>query len=128
MKIKQLKTLITKGESETVEFKTLTSQLKAAFETVCAFLNNKGGSIFIGVKDKGQIVGQDISDNTRREIANEIKRIEPTASVDVHYIKLREKIFVIYIHVNVRDHIPYVYDGRAFQRNQSQTDRMTLLY
>lgn len=125
MNLTQLESLIAKGESETLEFKTSTSQLKSVFETICAFLNNTGGKILIGVKDNGAIVGQDISDNTRREIANEIKKIEPTAPIDVHYIKIKENKFVISVTANSGDHVPYVYDGRAFQRNQSQTDRMS---
>lgn len=123
--IDQIKALTKQGESNTLEFKTSTAKLQAAFTTVCAFLNDKGGTVLIGVSDKGLLVGQDVTDNTRREIAREIKRIEPTAPTDVHYIEVKENKFVIVIHVNAGEHVPYVYDGRAFQRNESQTDRMS---
>ena len=110
---------------DVLEFKASTAKVKAAFETICAFLNGKGGTVLIGVKDNGQVIGQDVSDNTRREIANEIKKIEPTAMIDVHYVEVKEKRYVIILQVNRGDHAPYVYNGRAFQRNESQTNRMS---
>ncbi len=123
--IEQINALVKQGESKTLEYKSSTGKIRSAFTTICAFLNGKGGTVLIGIKDNGQIIGQDVTDNTRLEIANEIKKIEPTATVDVHYIKLKENKFVIAIHVNSGDHIPYIYDGRAFLRNESETDRMS---
>lgn len=123
--IEQIKLLTTHGESASIEFKKSTALLRSVCETLCAFLNNKGGTVLIGVNDKGQIVGHDVTDNTRREIARELKKIEPTAHMDVNYIKVKVDKFVIAIHVNPGNHIPYIYDGRAFQRNESETDKMS---
>jgi len=125
MDIKQIKSLVKQGESNTLEFKTSTATLTSAFDTICAFLNGEGGRVLIGVKDKGQIVGQNVTDNTRREIANKIKKIEPTAPIEVRYVKIKENNFTIAIQAHTGSHIPYVHDGRAFQRNESQTNRMS---
>jgi ATP-dependent DNA helicase RecG len=125
MDIEKISALVKKSESSTLEYKSSTGQLKPAFATICAFLNGKGGTVLIGVKDKGQIVGQDVTDNTRLEIANGIKKIEPTATIDVHYVEVKNNKFVIAIHVSAGNHIPYIYDGRAFQRDESQTDKMS---
>jgi ATP-dependent DNA helicase RecG len=125
MDIEQIRSLIKQGESITLEFKVSTAKLQATFATICAFLNGKGGTVLIGVKDKGQIIGQDVTDSTRLEIANEIKKIEPAASIDIDYVKIEEDKFVIAIHVNAADHAPYIYDGRAFQRSESQTCKMS---
>jgi ATP-dependent DNA helicase RecG len=125
MDIEKIKSLAKHGESTTLEFKASTSKLQAAFESICAFLNGKGGTVLIGVNDKGSLIGQDVTDNTRREIAREVKKIEPTPPVDTYYTEIKENKFVITIHVNAGDHAPYVYDGRAYQRNESQTDRMS---
>lgn len=62
------KTLIEKGESDTVEFKSslrrnLFSKQKdnaiemAVVKTVAGFLNSKGGVLFVGVEDDGNIIG-----------------------------------------------------------------------
>src|SRR3989304_7713424 len=112
-----------KGEGVTVEFKKTTAQLHAIFETVCAFLNNKGGIVLIGITDDGKIIGQDISDRTKQEIANHITKIEPSAQslIEIEYILKENGKKIIAITVNKGKHSPYVYDGRAFYRNESAT-------
>lgn len=125
MNIEELKLLVAKGESNVLEFKTSTATLKAAFETICGFLNSKGGTVLVGVKDNGKITGQIINDKTKREIANEIKQIEPSAVIDVDYIKIKENTVVITIQVNRGHHVPYTYDGRAFDRRETETHRMS---
>jgi ATP-dependent DNA helicase RecG len=41
------------GESETVELKRSTGQLRRAAETLCAFLNTGGGKVIFGVAENG---------------------------------------------------------------------------
>jgi ATP-dependent DNA helicase RecG len=75
-------------ELSNVEFKTSTADLQGACETVCGFLNNKGGKVFIGIKNNGVKIGQMVTDRTRQEISNRIKKIEPPADIDISYIPL----------------------------------------
>ncbi len=124
MNVHQLKSLIAEGESETLEFKTSTAQLKPACETICGFLNAKGGIVLIGIGNKGEIIGQHITDNTHQEIANELRKIEPAAHVAVNYIKIDDKQVII-LQTPPGKHIPYVYDGRAFERTLNSKGRMT---
>ncbi len=54
MKItQQILRLIRQGESETLEFKE--SFGKDVIESICAFSNSHGGTILIGVSDKGEV-------------------------------------------------------------------------
>ena len=76
------------GESVTLELKRSTGQLNAAGKTLCAFLNAEGGKILFGVADDGTVVGQEVSDKTRREIAAMLDRFEPPAAIDVEYVEL----------------------------------------
>ncbi len=124
MNIKQLKSLIAQGESETLEFKTSTAQLKAACETLCGYMNAKGGMVLIGVRNNGEIIGQDVTDNTRQEIANELRKFEPAAQIAVDYVKVGDRQ-VITMQVPAGKHSPYVYDGRPFERTQNSKGRMT---
>ena len=57
-----VKGLIAEKECGRVEFKETTGQLERGMETLCAFLNGKGGTVLFGVTDKGKIIGQDVSD------------------------------------------------------------------
>ena len=53
----ELKKIISLGEGSTVEFKSSQEGLALSdYETICAFLNRRGGHI-IGVRDKGKIIG-----------------------------------------------------------------------
>lgn len=85
-----VKRLIAEKECGRVEFKETTGQLERGMETLCAFLNGEGGTVLFGVTDKGKIIGQDVSDKTKRDIADAIRRIEPFATVEVSYTKIRK--------------------------------------
>ena len=58
MTTKQIKQLIAKGEGIEVEFKeSYNSLARSVYETICAFLNRRGGHILLGVKDDKTITG-----------------------------------------------------------------------
>ena len=98
MKLSQLRVLIKQGESEVLEFKKSTGLLTAAMQTVCAFLNSElGGTVLIGVTDDKKIVGQAVSDGTKKEIAQELSKIEPNATPHAEYISVGIDFFVIAI-------------------------------
>ena len=108
MKVSQISALAEQGESHTLEFKKSTSQLKPAFETVCAFLNGKGGVVLIGVQDNGHIVGQCVADNTRQDIAREIQKIEPPAQIEISYLPIKDSksVIVLKCPLAIKHHIP----------------------
>jgi ATP-dependent DNA helicase RecG len=81
----------------------------------------KGGFIIFGVKNNGTLVGQNVSDNTKQEIAKEIRKIEPQAPIDIHYLQLDNDKQIILLDVPEGKHVPYTYDGRAFERTTSTT-------
>lgn len=61
MTTEQVKQLIAKGgEGIEVEFKeSYNSLARSIYETICAFLNRRGGHILLGVKDDKTITGVD---------------------------------------------------------------------
>lgn len=67
-------------ESENIELKLeYTSDIK---KTVVAFANSKGGTLYIGVSDKGEIIGVDDLDKTLLNISNFIRdSIKPDVSI-----------------------------------------------
>lgn len=66
-------------ESETIEFKTSTAELKEAVISISAILNKQGkGKLYFGIKDDGSIVGQMVGKSTLTDIAEAIStRLEP---------------------------------------------------
>ncbi len=125
MDINQITAIVQQGESHNIEFKKSTAQLKSAFETACAFLNGQGGVVLMGVSDKGKIIGQSVTDNTRQEIAREIKKIEPSVFIDVDYAPIENNKFIIVLEVSIGHHAPYIYAGRPYERIQSSTVSMS---
>ncbi|MBP5233718.1 MAG: putative DNA binding domain-containing protein, partial [Planctomycetes bacterium] len=67
-------------ESERVEFKKSTGELKEGVISIAAILNKHGkGELIFGVKNNGDVVGQEISDATLREISQAIgNHLRPT--------------------------------------------------
>ena len=85
------------GESGTLKFKASMTQLRSAMETVCAFLNSKrGGTVLLGIKDNGDIIGTDIADKTQMTIAHEIHKIEPSPDIEIHYVPVGKKKVVAF--------------------------------
>ncbi len=124
--LENIQALVSSGETNKLEFKKSTAQLKGAIETLCAFLNGNGGRILIGVTDNKKIIGQDVTDKTKRFIGNEISKIIPTAEIDIEYIKLdHANKSIISINVNDQHKKPYLYDSKAFMRVETNTIAMT---
>src|SRR5690349_12130773 len=122
MNINDIKQLITKGESELLEFKKSTAELHSVMRTVCAFLNSKsGGIVLIGVTDGKKIIGQHVTDKTKKDIATEINKIEPYSDVEISYINVDQNRQLVALQVKAGHKVPYVYDGKPFMRNQSST-------
>lgn len=129
MTIAEIQELIKKDETRTLELKKTTGELKEAMHTVCAFLNTAGGQLLFGIAPGSlQVIGQQVTDNTRREIARELTKIEPAVSLDVNYIELDEKsdfyVIVIDVPTEPNRNRPYVYDGRPYYRIESTTSVM----
>lgn len=124
MDLELLKQLTKEPESNKLEFKKTTGLLQEAFETLCGFLNGNGGTVLIGVGDDGKIVGQEVADKTRKEISNEIKKIEPPANIDIEYVSIGSNKQVVALQVKSGNHRPYAYRGRPYQRLEATTELM----
>lgn len=125
MTITEINSLIQKDESRTLELKKSTGELNKGMETACAFLNSDGGWLLFGVTPSLKIDGQNVSDYTKQEIANALRKIEPAIDVEVEYIEIPDKpnfyVIAIYFDANNFKNGPYSYDGRAFYKVESTT-------
>ena len=90
MDIIEIQKLVTTGESSKLEFKRTTGQLDRGMESVCAFLNEQGGTLLYGVADDGEICGQVVSDSTKRDIAEHIRLFKPFPLLDIEYIPIAD--------------------------------------
>ncbi len=125
MNAADIEALVAKGESETLELKRSTGELRRAGETLCAFLNGEGGHVVIGVAPDGRILGQQVSDSTLRDIAAMLRRFEPPARVEIDRVDVGGGRTVIVLNApSAREHAPFIFDGKAYRRVGSTTSVM----
>jgi ATP-dependent DNA helicase RecG len=120
----QLQRLVAGGESDRLEFKKSTGELKGGLESLCAFLNGRGGKVLIGVTKSGRIQGQQISDSTLQDVAREIVRLEPPATISQVRIQVEGIREVLVLETTDRSLAPYTYNGRPFRRIGTTTSQM----
>ena len=74
MTIEDVKVIIRGDETRILEIKKTTGELKDGMRSACAFLNTAGGWLFFGIAPTTlKILGQEVTDNTRKEIARECR-------------------------------------------------------
>lgn len=112
-------------ESETIEFKRSTGEHKEAVQAISAMLNKHGcGELYFGVKDNGDIIGQDVTDATVRQVASWINdKIEPPISPTVECLKDENDASYIRIAFSGM-HAPYSAGGRYFTRVGTSNKQM----
>ncbi|MCM4154412.1 RNA-binding domain-containing protein [Gramella sp. AN32] len=139
MTSERIKEILQKGESTDVEFKTAEFELnKDVFESICAFLNRKGGHLLLGVKDDGTVQGiiedcvQDINNNIVT-MANNPQKLNPPFYLSPQVIDYGNKK-IIYVFVPESSQV-HSSNGKIFDRNEDgdfnitgQTERVTQLY
>ena len=121
-----VKRLIDEKENGEGAVHETTGQLERGMETLCAFLNGNGGTVLFGVNDKGKIIGQEVSDKTKRDMAEAINRLEPVAMVRISYAPLpdSEKKVIIFRVEDSTLNRPFCYKGRPYMRVESATTTM----
>jgi ATP-dependent DNA helicase RecG len=101
-------------ETEYVEHKRSTSELREGMESVASILNKHGrGKLYFGVRPSdGEVVGQDVSEKTLRDVSQAFtNRIEPRVYPTVEPLVTEDG--KTYIEVTFSgDERPYACDGR----------------
>ena len=80
-------------ETETLEFKKTTGELKEAVISIAAILNKpQRGELYFGIRSDGTPVGQQISEKTLREISQEIaNHVEPRMYPEILMVNIDGK-------------------------------------
>ena len=100
-------------ETETLEFKKSTSELKEAMNSICAILNkHQRGQLYFGVKPDGTPIGQIVTEESLREVSQKIGNfIEPKIYPEINKVVIDGKEC---IHVKFEgNNIPYFSYGVA---------------
>jgi ATP-dependent DNA helicase RecG len=103
-------------ESETLELKKSTSEVREAVVSIAAILNKHSqGKLLFGIRANGEVIGQDVSEQTIRDVSRAIsENIEPRIYPKVQRLKLSGKT-CIRVEFSGNDS-PYLAYGRAYIR------------
>lgn len=104
------------GESETLELKRSTAEMRSAMQSLTAMLNTRGGRVLFGVEPDRRVVGQDVSDRTLEGLAQEIREIDPPVfpSIERVSVELGREVLVVSVGQGVG--APYRHRGTAYRR------------
>jgi ATP-dependent DNA helicase RecG len=125
MDLPQLTALVAQGESETLELKKTTAERRDAMHALCGMLNHRGGRILFGVEPSGRILGQQVSDKTLEEIAQDIQGIEPAVFPQVDRVEVRPGFWVISVLTSTGPNRPYSLRGQAYGRVGNTCPKMS---
>ena len=87
MEKRELLNLIKNGESHKIEFKSKADD--GLGKAICSFANTGGGFIFLGVDDRGSVIG--VSKKNEREVANFAHSCKPSIYPEVACVEVDEK-------------------------------------
>ena len=129
MTIDDIKALIAADESRTLELKKSTGELKDGMHAACAFLNTEGGWLIFGVTPKSlKIVGQQVTDDTKREISQALAGIEPAYDIKPIYVDVPDypsnKVIAFHFDKWKWGQHPYTFRGRPYYKIESTTKIM----
>lgn len=96
-------------ETEQIEYKKTTGELKEAITSMVAILNKHGsGELYFGVRNNGDVLGQEINDETLRKVSQAIKNhITPAIFPEITIKTFAEGKQIIYVRFS-GDQQPYL--------------------
>lgn len=123
MKSFEIKSLISKGETETFEFKEHFSD--DTVETLVAFSNTRGGKIIVGVTDDGKIIGDSYAKESLQVFINEIKqKTDGKIIPNAEFINYEGKILLIFS-ISEYPSKPISFKGKYYKRVRGANHLMT---
>lgn len=129
MTFDEIQKIIAKDEHRCLELKKTTGELQDGMHSACAFLNTDGGWLVFGVAPKSlKILGQQVTDDTQREIAQALAGLYPAVEVKPEYIdvpeRLGDQLIVMHFGGWRWGQMPYTYRGCPYYKNESTTQVM----
>ncbi len=113
-------------ETEMVEFKKSTSETKEGVISISSILNKHGkGELYFGIKDNGDVIGQDIGKDTERKLSREISdNIKPAIWYEINTRYSDDGKAFIEVQFN-GSNAPYSAFGKYYQRFADEDKQIT---
>ena len=112
-------------ESETLEFKKTTGELKEAVISVASILNKSSkGELYFGIKNDGTVLGQQIGDATLRDVSKALSdNLKPQIFPTIDMVAIDDKYCIRVAFSGSQ--LPYYAYGRAYMRVADEDKQMS---
>jgi len=112
-------------ESETLEFKKTTGELKEAVISVASILNKSGkGELYFGIKNDGAVLGQQIGDATLRDVSKALSdNLKPQIFPTIDTVSIFDRYCIRVAFEG--NSSPYYAYGRAYIRVADEDKQMS---
>jgi len=112
-------------ESETLEFKKTTGELKEGMVSIAAILNKHGvGTLYFGVKPNGDVIGQEVSESSLRDVSRLVYEMIKPQIYPVIVEEVLDGRHVIKVEFSGEDR-PYSAAGRFYLRTADEDREVT---
>lgn len=112
-------------ETETIEFKKTTGELKEGIVSISSMLNKHGyGTLYFGIKNDGTVMGQEIGNQTLRDISQMIATSIKPQIIPTISLELIEDKNVIKVEASGYEQ-PYSAFGRYYIRSADEDRELT---
>ena len=107
-------------ETEIIEYKKTTGELREGIVSLGSMLNKNGyGTLYFGVKDSGEVVGQQIGDRTLREVSQAIANFLKPQIIPTITLELMDERNVIKVYAE-GNNSPYSSYGKYYMRSADE--------
>lgn len=121
MDINDIQSLISHGESKTVEYKKSVAELEKLGKSISGMLNVKGGYGFIGITDSGKIIGTEVNDSTKKKITEFCNHFDPWPNLEIDYIPVpdTDKYVIAFCCKFSKESGPFTFKSRTYVKTES---------
>jgi ATP-dependent DNA helicase RecG len=124
MHLKDFLAIIKKGENEAVEFKE--HFCDEVIETLTAMANSTGGQVYLGISDKGKMLGTQLGKESIQKWLNEIKHKTDFKIIpDIEEVKIKTKKLIVFS-IPEYPNKPISFRGRYYKRVSSSNHLLTI--
>lgn len=120
LKEKELKEIIERGESDTVEFKLRLSSPRNLAILMASFANSYGGKILLGVTDKSKVQGLEYTQEVINKINKATGLISPSLKTQIKVVKIYNKNVIVIV-IEPSNNAPHAVQGEYYKRKGSFT-------
>jgi predicted HTH transcriptional regulator len=112
--VRELKKLVSRGESGSLEFKRKASYPDKIIREMIAFANARGGTLLVGISDDGALAGLKHPEGESHVIQQSLRKCQPRLPVIETFIPIGNARYVIQYYVAESQHKPhYFLDGET---------------